>query len=30
LHGFIKKTFETPAKELKVARQRKAEIEEDL
>lgn len=30
LHGFIKKTFETPAKELKVARQRKAEIEKGL
>jgi phage-related protein len=30
VHGFIKKTQETPDKELKLARQRKQEIEEDL
>jgi phage-related protein len=30
LHGFIKKTQEIPDREMKIARQRKQEIEEDL
>ncbi|SRR6266487_1405 len=30
LHGFIKKSQETPDREIKLARQRKQEIEEDL
>ena len=30
LHGFIKKTQATPAKEIKIARQRKQEIEENI
>lgn len=30
LHGFVKKTQQTPDKELKIARQRKKEIQEGL
>lgn len=30
LHGFIKKTQETPEKEIKIARQRKQEIEDAI